>query len=194
MPIHFYCVYCDKQLGIATRKAGQVVTCPNCKKQIRVPSPEEDATEKSPSHAVIKMETPPNPMPGIQEVASSNPVGKAPVANVFEQSNFSEILGAPLPPVTKVPPVPMPAQTMSPPVPVANAHVVSMAIDLPKPQQAALPPVRLSPPVPVQSATGPKKPGLYLSPSRATALVVLFVFLVAGAFVVGMIVGRILAQ
>jgi phage FluMu protein Com len=45
MPIRFRCVYCDKLLGIARRKAGAVVNCPHCGEKLIVPTPEsEDAT------------------------------------------------------------------------------------------------------------------------------------------------------
>src|SRR5436190_822786 len=40
MPIRFRCVYCDQLLGIARRKAGTVVKCPNCAGQLIVPAPE----------------------------------------------------------------------------------------------------------------------------------------------------------
>ena len=163
MPIHFYCVYCDKQLGIATRKAGQVVTCPNCSKQIRVPEP----TEAEPPPARSAVPTVPEPRP-------------AAVGNLFEQSNFDDVL--------------RPSPSASPrQAPVAVAPpVVSMAFDLPKPEPAAaLPAVRLASPAPAAMPL-PAQAGIYLSPTRATALLVLVVFLIAGAFITGLIVGRVL--
>jgi hypothetical protein len=42
MPIRFRCVYCDKLLGIARRKAGAVVNCPQCQQPLIVPTPEPD--------------------------------------------------------------------------------------------------------------------------------------------------------
>lgn len=42
MPIRFRCVYCDKLLGIARRKAGAVVNCPQCGQPLIVPSPEPE--------------------------------------------------------------------------------------------------------------------------------------------------------
>jgi len=161
MPIHFYCVYCDKQLGIATRKAGQVVTCPNCSKQIRVPEP----TEAEPPPARSAVPTVPEPRP-------------AAVGNLFEQSNFDDVL-RPSPSARQAP------VAVAPPV-------VSMAFDLPKPEPAAaLPAVRLASPAPAAMPL-PAQAGIYLSPTRATALLVLVVFLIAGAFITGLIVGRVL--
>ncbi len=42
MPIRFRCVYCDKLLGIARRKAGAVVDCPQCHQPLIVPTPEPE--------------------------------------------------------------------------------------------------------------------------------------------------------
>ncbi|HEY1187840.1 MAG TPA: hypothetical protein VGE74_09290 [Gemmata sp.] len=42
MPIRFRCSYCNRLLGIATRKAGTETTCPHCGYAIVVPMPNED--------------------------------------------------------------------------------------------------------------------------------------------------------
>ena len=42
MPIRFRCSYCNRLLGIATRKAGMETTCPHCGYTITVPLPQED--------------------------------------------------------------------------------------------------------------------------------------------------------
>jgi phage FluMu protein Com len=41
MPIRFRCAYCNRLLGIATRKAGTETTCPHCGYTITVPVPPE---------------------------------------------------------------------------------------------------------------------------------------------------------
>lgn len=48
MPIRFRCSYCNRLLGIATRKAGMETTCPHCGYTIIVPVPQEenDRTER----------------------------------------------------------------------------------------------------------------------------------------------------
>lgn len=47
MPIRFRCAYCNQLMGIATRKAGTVVTCPKCAGQVVVPTPDpEQAAEE----------------------------------------------------------------------------------------------------------------------------------------------------
>ena len=40
MPIRFRCQHCHQLMGIARRKAGTVVSCPTCRGQVVVPSPE----------------------------------------------------------------------------------------------------------------------------------------------------------
>ena len=42
MPIRFRCSYCNRLLGIATRKAGMETICPHCGYTITVPVPQED--------------------------------------------------------------------------------------------------------------------------------------------------------
>src|SRR5262249_31902209 len=42
MPIRFRCAYCNQLLGIARRKAGQVVRCPTCAGQVMVPNPDPE--------------------------------------------------------------------------------------------------------------------------------------------------------
>ena len=42
MPIRFRCTYCNRLLGIATRKAGMETTCPHCGYDITVPDPSEE--------------------------------------------------------------------------------------------------------------------------------------------------------
>jgi hypothetical protein len=75
MPIRFRCAYCNQLLGIARRKAGQVVRCPTCAGQVVVPSPEE-ADDAAPG--------------GEPE---SPPAGDG--APVFERSDFDQIFNIP---------------------------------------------------------------------------------------------------
>jgi hypothetical protein len=56
MPIRFRCVYCDKLLGIARRKAGAVVNCPQCGQPLIVPTPESEPVTAAAS-------APPSPAP-----------------------------------------------------------------------------------------------------------------------------------
>jgi phage FluMu protein Com len=73
MPIRFRCVYCDKLLGIARRKAGSVVNCPQCNQPLIVPTPE---AEPEPAAATEKGTVNANPGP----------------SKLFERDDFAELL------------------------------------------------------------------------------------------------------
>jgi DNA-directed RNA polymerase subunit RPC12/RpoP len=49
MPIRFRCAYCNQLMGIARRKAGTVIRCPNCAGQVIVPHPEPAPSEPQPA-------------------------------------------------------------------------------------------------------------------------------------------------
>jgi phage FluMu protein Com len=95
MPIRFRCAYCNQLMGIARRKAGTVVNCPNCQGQVVVPAPEPEAEE-----------------------AAVPPASPQPAPGVFDASNFGQELlqgngpapspGAPAPPAWHQP-LPRPA-------------------------------------------------------------------------------------
>lgn len=53
MPIKFRCLYCDKLLGIARRKAGTVVSCPQCGRAVTVPMENPSAERRSAKPASI---------------------------------------------------------------------------------------------------------------------------------------------
>src|SRR5207244_2629313 len=69
MPIRFRCAYCNQLMGIARRKAGNVVRCPTCAGQVIVP-------------------TPGNAMPE----APQPPGGPKAAADLFEQADFEKDL------------------------------------------------------------------------------------------------------
>ena len=71
MPIRFRCVYCDKLLGIAKRKAGAVVDCPQCKQPLIVPTPE------------------PEP---VASAAQSSQGTSTPPRRLFEKDDFAALL------------------------------------------------------------------------------------------------------
>jgi len=109
MPIRFRCVYCDKLLGIARRKAGAVVNCPQCGQPLIVPTPEPEPEATA---------------------AASQPAGTPPgPAKLFEQDDFDVLLepdatyrtpdppppkrpkpAPPPPPANPVPPRPFPVE------------------------------------------------------------------------------------
>src|SRR5581483_5689256 len=58
MPIRFRCAYCNQLMGIARRKAGTVVRCPNCAGQVVVPRPEGDQPEPAEAKPVPSQQPP----------------------------------------------------------------------------------------------------------------------------------------
>jgi ribosomal protein S27E len=95
MPIRFRCAYCNQLLGIARRKANQVVRCPTCAGEVVVPEPEGGDEEAEP-----------------QKVSANQPV--------FERSDFEDLFNDPVVagPVVKPVPLPQPAPP-PPPLPAA---------------------------------------------------------------------------
>jgi hypothetical protein len=93
MPIRFRCAYCNQLLGIARRKAGQVVRCPTCAGQVVVPNPEADEPLSPPA-------------------AGNND------QMLFERSDFDNLLNDPEPesPAALGPP-PAPPPLLPPPPP-----------------------------------------------------------------------------
>lgn len=55
MPIRFRCAYCNQLMGIATRKAGKVITCPQCAGQVVVPKPDPDSVPDEPAKGPHEM-------------------------------------------------------------------------------------------------------------------------------------------
>jgi phage FluMu protein Com len=88
MPIRFRCAYCNQLLGIARRKAGQVVRCPTCAGQVVVPEGETEADGSD--------DPQPEPNPPL-----------------FERSDFDDLLNAP---ASGPAPAAAPAAAPAPPV------------------------------------------------------------------------------
>jgi hypothetical protein len=73
MPIRFRCCYCNQLLGIARRKAGSVIECPNCHGQVGVPSLPEGGPAAVP-------DAPKPPAPGEMRAYQHEPVMEENVA------------------------------------------------------------------------------------------------------------------
>jgi len=171
MPIRFRCVYCDKLLGIATRKAGTVVNCPQCGQPLIVPSPEPEA----------------EPAPGSPGAAPA----LAPAGNVFEEDDFDVLLeadatvqAAPEPPQPRrktavKPPAPAP----SPPPPRHYVAEQRLPNSGGSHQYAPLP-------LPAPA----RQKGMVLSSGKIIVLVAAVCFLMLLAFGVGVVVGRMLHE
>jgi len=95
MPIRFRCRYCKQLLGIARRKAGAMVRCPNCRAEILVPQPETEAKAGPPA---------------------AEPIPEAP-ALLFERGDFEALLQNPA--------IDKPAPPAAGPSPLAFAEEMS---------------------------------------------------------------------
>ena len=56
MPIKFRCLYCDQLMGIARRKAGTVVACPACQRDVTVPYEDQLERPKPPKSPLLEVE------------------------------------------------------------------------------------------------------------------------------------------
>lgn len=192
MPIRFRCVYCEKLLGIARRKAGSVVNCPHCNEKLIVPTPDPDHEEEA-SHreeldkgtdedeALPKLAPSPSPT---KAPAPRKVPAKEPAAKLFEQSDVSALLAgestyrgnddAPLPMFGSDRPTVKTSEQDGDPLLPAGL-------------------MRTSPPIMLKSdlLDEPKAvAGYHLSPAKATWLSLLVVVLLALAFAGGLMVGK----
>jgi len=166
MPIRFRCVYCDRLLGISRRKAGAIVSCPQCKEKLIVPTPGPE----DPAAAEDDKETNEDPA-----LAPAKREG----AQLFERDDIDALL-QPKPAYRVEAPKARPAAAGAAPVAEAVAlepYVPQMVAPPPKPAQPLF-------------ETAPPGAGIVLSPSRATWLAVAAVVLLAVAFGAGLLVGR----
>jgi hypothetical protein len=200
MPIRFRCVYCEQLLGIARRKAGTVVKCPNCGGQLIVPPPEElDGGEKTlesseseepaepkiqaPKGGTVRQQTAP--------VAAESPAG-AEGAFLFERSDFDELL--------KPSSEKKPALAGATSGKKAAPHVIQPALDLAEleplynmPTAAQQAPGIEAPLIQPAAKPPAKRSGIFLSPLRLTIALFFIVLALAGAFGGGLLLGMKIA-
>jgi hypothetical protein len=82
MPIRFRCAYCNQLMGIARRKAGSIVSCPGCQRQLIVPTLEPQQGQP--------LALPPAPS-----------IPKSPKKSPFERPDFEAALFEPHQPKTQ---------------------------------------------------------------------------------------------
>jgi len=157
MPIRFRCVYCDKLLGIAHRKAGAIVNCPHCSEKLIVPTPEPQTEAKGTD----------------EDQALEATAGP----QLFERSDFEALL-QPEPTFRSGEDEPIPS--------TAPSRPMATAAPLPYVPQPYAPPAPAPLPAPLQP------PGFFLSSSKLTWLSVAAVVLLAMAFGLGIVVGRMM--
>jgi hypothetical protein len=173
MPIRFRCVYCDKLLGIARRKAGTIINCPHCAEKLIVPTPDPADTAAEPDEGSVQGST------------SEKAFAGAPPPPLFEKIDIDAMLqGKPMirpfgEPVFE-PPKQKTIRTESGPgfPPLYSAAPAQAAT---KPGPSALGPVA-------------RPRGYYVSPAKATWLVLLMIVLLALAFGAGWMVRRSISK
>jgi phage FluMu protein Com len=165
MPIRFRCVYCDKLLGIARRKAGSVVNCPQCNQPLIVPTPE---AEPAPAATAAGGTVNTSPGPG----------------KLFERDDFAQLLQADATVRAPEPRAKRPKRQ--------RGSEKSPLAPQPFPVESSLPapPVPMMAPLPYRVPA--RSGGMVLTSGKLIlALVVVFV-LVGLAFGGGVLVGRML--
>lgn len=200
MPIRFRCVYCEQLLGIARRKAGTVVKCPNCAGQVIVPKPEGDDDAAGPDDATAEAEPAQvRQMAAVPEktVPAPAPKGGGGEGMLFERSDFDELLKPVL--ERKEPALAGKAGRSSrkkvPDAAPLNAFDFSVPA-VPAEEPPVVGPASEKPPAPVVApATPPKaRPGIVFTPVK---LILLAVFVMAGmafAFGGGLLLGLYLGK
>lgn len=162
MPIRFRCPNCQQLLGISRRKAGLVVPCPTCQKEILVPS----------------MDDPPvAPVPSAPPALPAQPALPAPP--LFERSDFDELLhGAPsqvgASPGSAGPPPPSPRKT-EPPISKGSFSNDVELVEAPT-----------EPPGKAHAMYST------MSPVTMSIWVVILLLILGSAFAIGVLVGRYL--
>jgi phage FluMu protein Com len=210
MPIRFRCAYCNRLLGIATRKAGTETTCPHCGYTITVPVPQEEngrterinvedveellgnaATEAVPQSVAAAAAAPAQPSPPAAERPRLDPP-KPPVP-VYPKPAVSPPpapVASPPPPAPKVrpaPPVPKPPARPSssddPPLFEGDVDAILGTTKPPEEPERAKPPA-----VSGLDAMSLGEPGrhIVISAQKATFLMLLVVVLMALSFAAGM--------
>lgn len=162
MPIRFRCVYCDKLLGIARRKAGAVVNCPQCGQPLIVPTPEPEPA-----------------------AAASKPAAPSGPDKLFEQDDFDVLLEGDATFRSPDPP-PVPKRTK----PVAPSPPANPLPPRPFAAERSLPPA--PDPYPAAPRPRPSGGGLVLSGGMLILALFAVLFLMGVAFGGGVLVGRML--
>jgi phage FluMu protein Com len=159
MPIRFRCAYCNQLLGIARRKAGQVVRCPTCAGQVIVPEAEEE------------------PAPA--------PAGDGAPPPLFERSDFEDVFNVPATEQPQPAAAAGPVAAPSPGHPVTSWPTEG---EVPGIDVERAVPELIPPPLPPVAPALPG-PGIILSPKKATVLTVVVIIIIAVAFLAGVLVG-----
>ncbi|GIW82524.1 MAG: hypothetical protein KatS3mg105_4331 [Gemmatales bacterium] len=181
MPIRFRCAYCNQLMGIARRKAGTVVRCPNCSGQVVVPT-------------LDQVEPPPLPTAAANDAEALAAVQHA----LPGKGEMPKQVPLPPPP----PPPPVPTATSAPKLfersdfdeQFQSLAGSKQAAPVVPPSFPAVPPAERRAPLPMPSEPADlpnaAPDGIVISSRMATLLAVVFVICLALAFTAGLVVGR----
>ncbi len=188
MPVRFRCVYCNKLLSIATRKAGTVINCPTCEKPLIVPTPEpENEAQEEPA-----------PQSTARTVASG-PTAEQGKGGFFERDDFDQILNQGINNIQTQAKAPRQAPSVEPMPDVRTRPGTEIPIKLPEPPppQVWLPPEPAQPAVvsdvelvSLTSIQVPQQKGIVLSPIKMILLFLFLIGVLSVVFVIGFYVGR----
>lgn len=175
MPIRFRCAYCNQLMGIATRKAGEVVSCPKCAGQVRVPTPEPGSVEEDApaGNAAAAFEEDDEVQKLLEYVEETKPAVTA---------GPRQAPAAPMPAILTAPPAPRPIQPSLGAAPRPMPHPAS---DRPSPLDIDVVPLSNGSLPPLLPARG-----VYLTPGVLAIMLVLVGLLVGLAFFLGFLLGR----
>lgn len=196
MPIRFRCVYCDQLLGIAHRKAGTVVKCPNCAGQLVVPNPNSDDDSGGSDAPTAQADTAGRRQNTIVEKEKTAPAPASEPGMLFERNDFDELLKPAL--EKKEPAVSVKSAKASRSATVAPVHVPTPAaqtFDF----NASVPVVEPAPVytpayAPSSSDSAPRRSGILLTPLKLILLALFVMGGMASAFAGGMLLGFYLGR
>ena len=107
MPIRFRCTSCSRLLGIARRKAGSVIRCPDCGAEVAVPNvPRPRVAARGPDQPRAERRAAAPPGNGTTHSGEAMPL--------FERPDFESLLNPAVKKATAPPPEPPPPPAAAP--------------------------------------------------------------------------------
>lgn len=190
MPIKFRCVYCEQRLGIARRKAGTVVKCPNCTGQLIVPAEDQavgdDLDGQTAAVGGAEAASAPRRTAARSTAGATESGGEGGL--LFERSDFDDLLRPAIerhqPERAPAKDKPRPTQTEAP-LELSDEHVFS---------QLNAPAAPATPRSNTSARPSPGRTGILLTPFRAALVCIVAVAVAACSFGGGIVVGMLLKR
>ena len=195
MPIRFRCAYCNRLLGIATRKAGMETICPHCGYTITVPVPQEEngrADDDARTEQMNLADVDELLGNGVTEVAAPPAVVAVPAAAPVAEKprppvpTFANPVAPPPAPKVRAapPPVPKPARHSSDDPPLFEGDMDAILGTTKPPEEPARPRPPAVSGLDAMSLGEPAR-NIVISSQKATLLFVLVAVLMVLSFVAG---------